>query len=117
MAIKIPDYDDMVKLAGRIRQLTSKKISLDVEIKAREAEITTIMTTDTKYFQNGKAPSMSLIDSTWRYTGIEGELLPKRSDLAEIIAELEEAKILFDIYKMQIDLFRTEAANNRNMTI
>jgi hypothetical protein len=75
------------------------------------------MTTDTKYFQNGRAPSMSLIDSTWRYTGIEGEMLTKRNKLAEIIAELEESKILFDIYKMQIDLFRTEAANNRNTTI
>jgi hypothetical protein len=113
MAIKVPDYDDMVTLAGKIKQLTSRKMNLDVEIKAREAEITTIMTTDTGYFQNGKAPSMSFIESTWKYTGINGELIPKRNELAEIVAELEESKIIFDIYRMQIDLFRTEAANNR----
>jgi hypothetical protein len=113
MSIRVPDYDDMVNLARKIRQLTSRRMSIDVEIKSREAEITMIMTTDSNYFQNGKAPSMSLIESTWRYTGITGELLPKRKELAEVIAELEEAKILFDIYKMQIDLFRTEAANNR----
>lgn len=113
MATVVPDYDDMMKIASTIKYMTLRKMSLDVDIKAREAEITNIMSTDPKYYQNGKAPSMSFIESTWKYTGIEGELLPKRRELAEVISLLEEAKITFDVYKMQIDLFRTEAANNR----
>lgn len=117
MTVKIPDFDDMTKLADKIRTLTATKMLLDIKIKAREAEITRIMTNDVQYFQNGKPPSMSLIESTFQYAGLTGELLPMREELAVTISLLEEAKLSFEIYRMQLDLYRTEAANQRLTSI
>ena len=113
----VPDFDDMSNLADKIRELTAKKMLLDIQIKAREAEITQVMCSDQSYFQNGKPPSMALIESTLQYSGINGELLPMRKELALTISALEEAKLRFDIYRMQLDLYRTEAANQRLTSI
>jgi hypothetical protein len=113
MPVKIPDFDDMLKVAQTIRSLTAKKLLLDTEIKFNEAAIVKVVNTDSKYFINGKPPSMSFIESTYTYTGLSDELIPMRKELASIIAELEEAKLRFDIYRMQVDMYRTEAANQR----
>lgn len=113
MNFKIPDFDDMVNLAEQIKKLTLRKILLDVDIKLKEAEVIEEVTTNDKYFQNGKIPSMSLIEDTWKYTGFERELIPLRKEMANVISELEEAKLKFDVYKMQVDMYRTEAANQR----
>jgi hypothetical protein len=113
MAINIPDYDDQLKLATEIRNLLYKKMMLDIEIKAEESNVTRTMTTEEKYYSNGKVPSMNYIENTFQYTGFTGELLAKRQELAEVISSLEEARTKFEIYKMQLDLYRTESANQR----
>lgn len=113
MPIKIPDFDDMLELASKIRELTARKILLDVKIKFSEAEITKLANTDERYFVNNKPPSMTYIDTTYGYTGFNNELIPFRQELAEVTAELEESKLKFDVYKMQLDMYRTEAANQR----
>ena len=117
VGIKIPDFDDMLSLAELIGKLTSRKILLDVEIKIGEADVAKTANTNEKYFVNGKPPSMTFVDSTYGYTGFDGELIPKRRELADVVAELETAKLRFDVFRMQIDVYRTEAANQRATTL
>lgn len=113
----IPDFEDMVRTAEKIGELIDKKLSLEVKIKDLESKIVLIATTDSKYMQNGKPPSMSFIESTYKYTGLNGELIEDRLAFASTVSELEKEKLLFDIMRMQIDLYRTESANQRKASL
>jgi hypothetical protein len=60
---------------------------------------------------------MAFIESTYKYTGFNNELIPLRNEYAEVTADLEESKLKFNICRMQLDVYRTEAANNRATTL
>jgi hypothetical protein len=111
--IQLPDFDELSKLIDEIGNLSIEKSKLDIKIKFAESEIVRIATTDPKYFQNGKAPSFAYIDSTWKYSGFNNELIPLRNELAEYVSRLEKCKLKFDFYKMLIDVWRSESANSR----
>jgi hypothetical protein len=50
-------------------------------------------------------------------TGLNNELIPLRLELANDVANLEQAKFRFEILRMQLDLYRTESANSRYSTL
>lgn len=111
--INIPDFDDMQKAISEIQDLSVSRLSLEIDIKSKEAEIIFKVLGDSKYFVNSKIPSMTFIDSTYKYTGLDGELLPLRKELARLVALLEYAKNSFYLMKSAIDVWRSQTANER----
>lgn len=113
----IPDFSEFLNLADEISKMSLEKMFIEKNIKAREAEIVKTVTTESQYFQGGKPPSMSYIDSTYRYSGLNGELLELRGKLSEATAELERLKIRLSVYKDMLEVWRTLSANERSTSL
>lgn len=110
---KLPDYDDFMDLAESISKLSMEKSKLEISIRAAESDIVKKVTTDIAFFQNGKTPTMSIIDATYRYSGISGELIPQREALANITVSLERLKLQMDIYKTWVSIWQSLNSNAR----
>lgn len=110
---KLPDYSDLMELTDEIAKVSAKKLSLDNKIKAMESEVVLKVTKDQSFFQNGKPPSMSFIDVTYRFTGINNEIIPLRDELADCVCRLDSLKIKMDVYKQLFEIWRTLSANER----
>lgn len=108
----IPDYEDFVKLAEEIGELSFKKMQLDNRIKAAEAE--TFKAAMGQPLENGKLPSASFVNGAYIHTGLSGQLVEQRELLADYTAQLEKKKILLSIYRDMINLFQTVSANERS---
>ena len=115
--VKLPDFSDMMSVVNQISNLAIEKAKLEIQIKAEEANIYYTVTSDSKYFQNGKAPSVAFVEKTWGFAGLQGELLPLRERLATISAKLDGCKLEYDSMKMAIDIWRTASANERSATL
>jgi len=113
LTAKLPDYEDFMSLAEAIATESDETKKLDILIKDSEANIVKTVTTDTKYFQNGKMPSMSYVEATYKYTGLDGELVKLRLRLAEHEVQLAKLKTQMDTYKTILDIWRTLNANSR----
>ncbi len=115
MTIKVdlPDVDRMMELISEISDLMLKEAGIEIDIKLREAEVTKTATTDQNYAINGKSPSQTYIDNTWKYTGFENELVPMRMELAETHARLDSKKREYELLRCFIDIWRTQSANER----
>lgn len=108
----IPDFEDFMKLAEEIRELSFKKMKLENSLKAGEA--ITFKEAMSKTLENGKLPSTSFVTNAYLHTGFNGELVGDRELLAATISELEQKKIQLSIYRDMINLFQTVSANERN---
>lgn len=113
----IPDYTDLLSLAQTISGLMYRKLSLEAQIKEGESLVFRTANTDEKYFQNGKPPASTFVDNTYKYPGLAGELLPLRTELARVIAELEGKRLELDIYKTMIEVWRTLSSNSRSVAL
>ena len=111
--IDLPDFDDMQKVIEKMSDLSLKIELLKLEIEVAESEIVTTCMTDTRFFVGGKPPSMSLITSTFARTGLNGELVPKRQELAKLESLLEVLRRSYDLMKSRIDVWRSLQANER----
>lgn len=109
----IPDFDEFMKLSASISDLMYKKMRLDNEIKGKEAEVFKLVSTSTDFLQAGKPPSATYIDNTYKFSGINGELLPLRDELSKTISDLEGKKQQMEIYKTMIEVWRTLCSNAR----
>lgn len=109
----LPDFEDLDKLILGIRDLSLKVEYLDTYIKMREAEIIREYTTNPEKFVNGKVVSMTQIKATVAFTGENNELIEKRNELGSMRANLEAAKLRFNLEKAKIDVWRTKSANER----
>lgn len=69
--------------------------------------------TNPKFLVGGKPPSMSLIESTYLYTGIENDILPLREKLSIAVANLERYRSRLDLYKEFLNMWRTLSASER----
>jgi hypothetical protein len=113
----LPDFEDLMKLATEISNLMYLKMSIDAEIKVGEAKVFQETSTNPKYLIGGKLPTTSYVNETFKYTGLENELIPTRDRLAKTIAALEEKKLQMDIYKTMIEVWRTLSSNERSATL
>jgi len=113
MVKKLPDQDDFLSLADEIRDLSIEKSRLELELKRAESLVVKEVTTNPTYFVSGKVPAMSYIDITYRFTGLNNELIEVRERVAQLTAQLENRKIRIDAYKMMLDIWRTLSANER----
>lgn len=109
----IPDFDDFIKLSQDIGNLSYKKLSLESEIKYKESQVFKVATTTDAFLIDGKKPSTTAIDNTYKHSGIDGEILPLRAELAEVVSQLEQKRIQLDIYKSMIEVWRTLSSNER----
>lgn len=110
----IPDFDEFMKLSSEISTLMYEKMVMESKIRSGESRVFEIATTNESYFQNGKPPASTFIDNTWKYRGLEGELIPLRNELAKTVSQLEEKKLQMDIYKSMLEVWRTLSANQRS---
>ena len=108
----IPDFEDFMKLANEIGELSFKKMQLDNKIK--EAEAVAFRIAMGSPLENGKPPSATFVNNAYLHTGMNGELVEKREMLADISATLEKRKLQLSIYRDMINLFQTISANERN---
>jgi hypothetical protein len=106
LAKRIPDFDDLLKLTEAVSEIMVRKLMLEKDIKTCEARTVTTVMTDSNYWKDGKVPAMNLIDATWKYTGINDEILPLRTQLAFAIGELEKAKSAWELYREMLDIFQ-----------
>lgn len=113
MSNNVPDFDDMMKLADTIGDLQRKSLILDLQIKEGISIATNTVMTDQNYLLDGKRPSMELVKSTFHISGLKGELIPMRRELAETEAELERAKLKFQVYRDMVTMYVTDSANKR----
>ena len=111
--INPPDFEDVMKIVERIRELSLASAILENKIKFTESEIVVEATANEKYFINGKPPSMTYINSTYKVTGFDNELKKMRQDLVEMQSELEYRKNLLGVQKDKLEVWRTESANQR----
>ena len=114
---KLPDFDDMIAMAGEIGSL-KRAIAIDkTRLEQIQALITDLATNDPTYFVNDKPPSMTYIKANYHVVGLtteqRKEIETLNSRLADNEGRLRELELLFDVYRAMIDVWRTESANLR----
>lgn len=114
MTISLPDFDEMANLIDEINRVSIEKSKLELELKIDERNINETVSKDEKYFINGKPPSQTYIDNTWKFTGINNELIGKRNRLSDLTNQLDYVRMKYEFLKMIGDLWRTQEANRRN---
>lgn len=114
---KIPDFEDMLKVSAEIRDMSLEKTRLELIIEDSVAKTVRMLTTNAEYYVNGKPPSMSFINATYAFSGINGEIYEYRVKLGNVTAELEFLKNKLTIYRDMIDVWRTISANKRASVI
>lgn len=113
----IPDFEEFTALVNEIGNLSFQKLITEKEIKQLESGVVREMFLNPQYFQNGKPASMSYIDGTFKYTGLNNEILPLRDKYAEISSALDKKKLQLSVYNNMLDVFRTLSANERKVVM
>lgn len=111
--INLPDFEDMYATIDKIKELTLRKLKAELLIKGAINKVVRKVTTDATYFVNGKIPSMSFIEKTYIFSGLDKEILPVREEYAELSSSLEHLKLKFSLDTSMIDVWRTMEANKR----
>lgn len=115
--IKPPDFDDMLAVADEIKELTFEKLSLESVMKEAESNVVLEVTSNPDYYRDGKVPAMNFIDSTYKVTGLNGEISAIRKQLAETTSNLDYQKRKFEILTGMLNAWQTESANLRSATL
>lgn len=108
---EIPDFDDMIKCANKIFDLSKEKAEIDITIKVKEKESIEKGLDLIKI--DGKKPSMSYLESTVKVTGIDNNLIELRKRQQNLLNEIDYYKTILEIYKLKIEVWRTMSANER----
>lgn len=114
---EIPDFEDMLKVAQKIKDLSLRKTKLELTIDDMVSKTVVELTTNPEHHINGKPPSMAFINRTYTTTGLDGKIFEYREKLAEVETNLEYYKNKLYIYRDMIDVWRTVSANKRASVI
>lgn len=112
--IEPPDMETVFRIIDEIKLLSLKEMNLKITIDKQISNVYQIVKTDSKFFENGKPPAVSFIQKTYEFSGLDGELIIERKELAKTTSNLEHAKLLLQAYKNVLEIWRTESANHRN---
>ena len=116
--VELPNFEEMQELINKIHTLSLKKAVLSLKISEREAEVVREVTSNPTYWKDGKQPSMSFIESTYKVTGIGNDIIELRKELSVVQADLDYAKLLLELKNKIIDVWRTQVASERvNLSI
>lgn len=111
--VEVPDFEEMARITDTIRDLDIKEKKLSLLIKTKESEVVMTVMTNPMYYQGGKSPSMAFIESTYKHSGLTGELVKIREEYAEVVSNLNYAKMLLEMNRLKISMYQTESANQR----
>jgi hypothetical protein len=103
----LPSFDVLLSVIEEIKQLSLKKMILEKEIKTLESQTFTIVMTDDKYFVGGKPVAVSYFENCFKYTGIGGMILEKRTELSVVTSDLDSKRAEYDVYKQMHDFWKT----------
>lgn len=109
--IELPDFNDMIKIAEQIYNLSQKRAELDIKIKIGETLAVKNGMETIKI--DGKKPSISYLETTVKVTGMGNELIEMRKEYADLTNKILYLKELLELYKLQIEVWRTLSANER----
>lgn len=116
--IEIPDFNKINNIIDNINSLAKEKAKLKFELETKEASIMIDAITNAEnHLVEGKPPSATFVQQGWKVNGFDGELIPIREKYYAITEELESYKRILDMYKLAIEVWRTESANERNILI
>lgn len=105
----LPDFQDFMDLAERIKELYVTRMKLENEIKSSESKVFREVMSNPEYFVNGKPVPVSYFENSYKHRGLTGEVLDVRNELAEVVAELERARNQFEIYNRMLEMHKTLA--------
>ena len=108
--VRPPDFEEMSKLASKIGHLTLIKLILKHNISELESKN---IKESVEAAGEKKPPSMEYLKLTVKYTGSNNEILPFRKELIQATADLEEAKLTFQVYRDIVSIYQTESSNKR----
>lgn len=112
----LPDFNELLELTEEIKAEHMKIILKDMEIKADVANTYHIVTTDNNYFLNGKPMPANRFEKTYEQVGIDGKLIEKRRELAELKVTVKYLENKLSIFKEMINVWRTLSANERKLS-
>ena len=110
---KIPNVEEISRIVKEINGLSMELALSTYELEKLEAIIVRKATLEQNYFQGGKPLSQEFIKNSWKITGFEDELSDKRKENYVLQVKLDNAKRLLRSYELQIEIWRTVSANER----
>ena len=111
--MELPDFEDMKDIIDEILEFSLRKAELEIAIKVAEANVFKVTFNDERFLQNGKSPSVAFVENTYKFTGIDEEIIELRVELGEILARLDYKKNELDLMKTLVEVWRSEQANQR----
>lgn len=113
-----PDLSDYAETWILLGGYTEKRDLIKSELEEMLADITVRVSTDPKFFINGKAPSMSFVTSTYHVIGYDLESREKlhgiRAELARLEGIILELKGKLKTIESEVSMFQTLSANARS---
>lgn len=103
--VNLPDFDEIYQLISDIRGKAVEVAKLELEIKILEKDV----------FERGKDEGLSVTytSNTYKTTGFDNEIIPKREELAEATADLKFMENTLLLHRSKIEVWRTISANER----
>lgn len=115
--IQLPDFDEMMEIIDKIYNLNLRRGELKITLNVKEAYVTQEAKTNSDFFDTkGNPHAQTTIDRLYLFAGLAGELIPYREELEAIEAELAYLRSKLDFYKLLVDVWRTQAANERTLS-
>jgi len=112
-----PNMEEMYRIVDKIKELTMEYGKLQLKLSAARAAIINKVMSDTNYWIKGKPPSMSFIEKTYLVNGIDNvNLIEIMKEKENVKSELDYNKMLFEIKKLEVEIWRTQSANQRALT-
>jgi hypothetical protein len=103
----LPDFNDVLALISKVKELTVKKMKLDSDIKYQEAANFSLIMNSSEFFVGGKPVAVAYYEHCYKFAGIKDNLKSLRQELILITAELDELKVKYDLYKQMQDMYKT----------
>lgn len=110
--IELPDFEKIFALIDTIKDVSIQRSKLALEIDFLQDGIVRSIYKESAD-RGTKPPSMEFIKNTFLISGLDGELKPNKIQLAFLDATLSNAKLELEMYKLVIEVWRTNSANER----
>jgi hypothetical protein len=112
----LPDFQDFMNLADRVKELYVSRMKLENQIKAAESHAFWEVMNNPKYFINSKPVPVSYFENCYKHRGLDGEISEIRDRLAEVVSELDRSRQQFEIYERMLEMHKTLAYQEKAMS-
>jgi hypothetical protein len=115
--VNLPEFETLFGLADEIYKLAIKQAKLESKIKFEESMIVKEVVSNPKYWKDGKPPAMNYIEAVYKYIGLDKNLMAMREELIETKTLLDQKQIVLNLYKLQIEVWKSQNYNNKGLTL